>query len=222
MTVPQAVIFDCDGVILQSNRLKSDAFGRVLEGYDPAQVAEFLAWHRATGGVSRFHKFARFFRDVRRAPDWEALTEQACTEFGTLVFEGLKTCATVPGFEALVKTLRSNSVALAVNTGGAEEEVRQVFEARGLAKDFDYIFGSPATKEHNMEKLRALGLAMPGAVYFGDSKLDFDLARTFDLRFIYVAYESEWPEGAKTAKAAGARVIQDFGELAPQGYSLLG
>ncbi|WP_456391148.1 HAD family hydrolase [Profundibacter sp.] len=213
MSKPLAVIFDCDGVILQSNRLKSDAFGEVLEGYDPQQVADFVGWHKATGGVSRFHKFARFFRDIRGAQDWEALTEAACAGFGMRVFEGLKRCETIPGFEAFVAGLRSRDMPLAVNTGGAEDEVREVFAARGFAQDFAHIFGSPNTKKHNMQKLCDLGLAVSGAAYLGDSELDFKLAQMFDLQFFYIAHESEWHEGAAVTRAAGGTVVPDLHAL---------
>lgn len=213
----KAVVFDCDGVILQSNKLKSDAFGDVLNGHDPEQVAGFVAWHKATGGVSRFHKFAHFFRDIRKATDWEARTKAACSDFGALVFEKLKTCETVPGFEPLISHLRAQDIPLAVNTGGAEDEVRRVFEARGFAKDFDAIFGSPTTKQRNMEKLRDLGLAAPGCAYLGDSKLDFDLAGEFDLAFFYVAHESEWQEGADITQKAGGTVVRDLTALLPSG-----
>jgi phosphoglycolate phosphatase-like HAD superfamily hydrolase len=219
MSTLPAVIFDCDGVILQSNLLKSDAFGEVLEGHDTREVADFVAWHKATGGVSRFEKFARFFRDTRRAVDWEALTQQACADFGVRVFEGLKRCDTVPGLEDFVAALRASDVPLAVNTGGAEDEVRAVFAARGMAQDFAHIFGSPNTKEHNMQKLRDLGLAVPGAAYLGDSKLDFELAQMFDLRFFYISYESEWHEGADVTRAAGGTVVPDLHALAEVGLT---
>lgn len=210
MTDFKAVIFDCDGVILQSNRLKSDAFGTVLKEYDAQQVDDFVSWHKATGGVSRFHKFAHFFQNVRKVRNWEDLTHQACEDFGTLVSKGLLTCDTVPGFKPLVQTLHTQGVRLAVNTGGAEAEVRQVFATRGMADEFDIILGSPTTKHRNMEKLCDMGIATSDCAYFGDSELDFELAKEFGLAFYYVAYESEWHAGAAVTRAAGGTVIPDL------------
>lgn len=207
-------VFDCDGVILQSNRLKSDAFGAVLEEHDPALVAEFVAWHRATGGVSRFEKFARFFRDMLVVPDWQARTDAACAAFGARVSQQLRVCPTVPGLEDALGTLTASGTRCSVNTGGAQDEVREVLTERGLARFFETILGSPATKRDNMIALHRMGLVQAGGVYLGDSRLDWELAQEFGLAFIYVAYESEWPEGAQQTLASGGVVVNDLTALA--------
>lgn len=209
------VVFDCDGVILQSNNLKSNAFADVLatEGHDLALVKTFVDWHKATGGVSRFHKFAHFFRDTLDLPDWKAQTEAACNAFGDRVSKGLLTCATLPGLETLLAQLTGAGVPLSINTGGAQAEIRQVLAARGLAAPFDVILGSPATKRDNMVSLVDLGFLVPGGVYLGDSKLDWELAQEFGMHFFYVAYESEWDDGAEITRATGGTVVQDLTEV---------
>ena len=47
-------LFDCDGVILQSNELKSAAFAGALAGEPEDLVAQFVAYHKENGGVSRY------------------------------------------------------------------------------------------------------------------------------------------------------------------------
>ena len=215
LAAPTAAVFDCDGVILQSNGLKSDAFAEVLagEGHEPGAIEGFVAWHKATGGVSRFHKFAQFYRETLGLPDWEARTRAACEAFGARVRTGLERCHTVPGLTALLATLRDKNVPMAVNTGGAEDEVRAVLTTRGLAAPFEIVLGSPATKRANMERLAAHGLIREGGVYFGDAALDWELARDFGLHFVFVAHESEWAEGAAQTREAGHSVVQDLREV---------
>lgn len=221
MSAPATVIFDCDGVILQSNTLKSDAFAVALTGHEPRLVNEFVAWHKATGGVSRFEKFGHFFRETLGMTDWQTETDSACQRFGEIVSNGLLTCPEIPGLSALTTALRAQSIPLAVNTGGAQAEIRDVFAKRGMATDFEAILGSPTTKQANMERLRELGLLREGSVYLGDSALDFELAQMFDLRFIYVAYESEWSDGANVTRAHGGTVVTDLTELLPNGRAPL-
>ena len=207
------IIFDCDGVILQSNKLKSNAFGEVLVQYDPKIVAAFVAWHKKTGGVSRFEKFANFFRDRLGVEDWQAQTDAACVDFGKIVFKGLCRCSFIPGFDAYLAWLQAQNIPLAVNTGGAEDEVREVFRTREMLGNFQTVLGSPTTKFDNMIKLREMGLLRPGAIYFGDSKLDFELARDFELHFVYVGHESEWPEGKMVTTQTGGQIISDYQSL---------
>lgn len=214
--LPTTVIFDCDGVMLQSNTLKSDAFAYVLREYDPDLVSAFVAWHKATGGVSRFRKFEHFFRETLGTSDWHSRTEAACADFGRVVSDGLLTCPPVPGFEALITALQAAGIPMAVNTGGAQEEIRQVLAHRGFSPFFDLILGSPSTKEENMHSLKQAGLLRKGSLYLGDSELDYQLAQMFDLEFIYVSHESEWDTGAVITQATGGRIIQDLSDLLSQ------
>lgn len=208
-----SVIFDCDGVILQSNTLKSNAFGAVLSGHDPDLVADFVAWHKRTGGVSRFEKFATFFRDTLAVEDWQAQTDQACRDFGEVVSTGMCQCDYIPGFLSFLARLRRGGIPCAINTGGAQNEVREVFRKRGLFDDFEIILGSPIAKRDNMIALRDRGLIASGTIYLGDSALDFKLAQEFGLGFVYIGHESEWAEGPTASVAAGYLAVKDFDAL---------
>ena len=53
-----AVVFDCDGVILDSNAIKSAAFAAVTQRFGPQVSASFADYHRRHGGISRHAKFA--------------------------------------------------------------------------------------------------------------------------------------------------------------------
>ena len=48
-------VFDCDGVILDSNLLKTIAFSKSLPEY-PEKVSKFIDYHKANGGISRYKK----------------------------------------------------------------------------------------------------------------------------------------------------------------------
>ena len=50
-------IFDCDGVILDSNNLKSRAYAEALTAEPLELVLEFVEYHKENGGISRYEKF---------------------------------------------------------------------------------------------------------------------------------------------------------------------
>ena len=58
--------FDCDGVILNSNKVKSEAFALALEGESPELVRKFVQYHQKNGGISRFVKFEYFFKHIKK------------------------------------------------------------------------------------------------------------------------------------------------------------
>ncbi len=51
------VFFDFDGVIVDSNRLKADAFGEMFEWAGEAAARKIVDFHLENGGLSRYVKF---------------------------------------------------------------------------------------------------------------------------------------------------------------------
>jgi len=204
------VVFDCDGVILKSNQLKSDAFAKALEGEPDHQVIEFVEYHKANGGISRYKKFAHYFHEMYPRPHADVAVEQALGKYAAIVKQGLIDCEMISGVHTALSTLQSAQVPCAVNSGGDEQELHQVFAARGLDQFFAYIFGSPTAKNDNMQRLKDQGFFTGRGVMLGDSKSDWQAASLFGLDFIYVQEESEWKDGAVFNQQHGNRVIADF------------
>jgi phosphoglycolate phosphatase-like HAD superfamily hydrolase len=204
-------IFDCDGVILDSNPIKIAAFRAALVDEQPALVEAMIAEHRRTGGVSRYAKLAWFYRELRPVDDPEPAIATALQRFAEAARAGLRTCAEVPGVRALLQGLERRRVSVHVVSGGDEAEVCEALDARGLAALVSGIHGSPTPKREHLERLRDEGELLPGGVYFGDAELDMQLAECFGLAFVFVAGVSDWPQGRVIAPARGHRVIEDFG-----------
>ena len=51
------LFFDCDGVILNSNSIKTKTFYDVAFRYGHNNAEELVKFHIANGGVSRYAKF---------------------------------------------------------------------------------------------------------------------------------------------------------------------
>ncbi len=56
MEKTKAIIFDFDGVILESMDVKTKAFALLFKDY-PEHLPAVLALHQTHGGMSRFEKF---------------------------------------------------------------------------------------------------------------------------------------------------------------------
>ena len=61
------LVLDCDGIIYDSNRLKTIAYRTALQALevDADGVEQFVVMHLADVSVSRWVKFRRFFAEVR-------------------------------------------------------------------------------------------------------------------------------------------------------------
>ncbi|WP_022728612.1 HAD family hydrolase [Fodinicurvata sediminis] len=206
-------VFDCDGVILASNRLKSQAFAQALEGEDPALVAEFVAWHQANGGIARQVKFDHFFRSMKGISAPEEPVRQAVDRYGRIVRQGLRDCALIPGVEELLPALQARNIACYVNSGGSEAELREIFAERGLAQWFRGIYGSPDDKFNNMKRAGLEDLGSGEGLLLGDSRVDREVARHYSLDFVYVAHESEWQPEPGELLAEDTLAVQDLHQI---------
>lgn len=190
------LVFDCDGVILDSNRIKSAAFRTVTAPFGAEASTRFLDYHHRHGGISRNEKFAHFLDAiVTVAPaDRERLLGGLLSDYAAICARELLACPLIPGVAALLASIPPR-VAAHVVTGGAQSEVRAVFAARGLDRHFTSILGSPTSKRDNMRLLAAAGALRGRALYFGDAELDMQLAEEFGLEFVFVHGVSDWPDG---------------------------
>jgi phosphoglycolate phosphatase-like HAD superfamily hydrolase len=203
-------IFDCDGVILDSNPVKIAAFRAALADEDPQLVDALIAEHRRTGGVSRYAKLERFYRELRAVEDPQAAVARALERFAEAAAEGLLRCPEVAGVREVLMALASRNVPVHVVSGGDQDEVREALATHGLAALVSGIHGSPTPKHEHLERLRSEGELLPGGVFFGDAELDMQLAERFGLEFVFVAGVSDWSEGRAAARERGHRVIEDF------------
>ena len=57
-------IFDCDGVILNSNDIKTKSFKNTLGEFNKFAVEEFISYHKNNGGISRYEKIKYFLKEI--------------------------------------------------------------------------------------------------------------------------------------------------------------
>jgi phosphoglycolate phosphatase-like HAD superfamily hydrolase len=184
--------FDCDGVVLDSNRIKTEAFRTAALPWGAAAAGALVAYHVANGGISRYAKFAHFLETIlpehapgtlpgRDGPDLQALLDA----YAHAVRAGLMSCAVADGLEAL-RAATPNARWLIVS-GGDQTELREIFTARGLAGYFNGgIFGSPDSKDTILTRELAAGTISRPALFLGDSRYDHAASRAAGLDFVFI------------------------------------
>jgi len=206
------IIFDCDGVILQSNELKTTAFAEVIKDEPPELIDEFIDYHRQNGGVSRYKKFEYFYETIRRTPYSQNDIDQAIEQYGKIVRKGLIACDEIPGIIAFLKKLQSH-YQIYVVSGGDQKELREVFKIRGINQYFDEIYGSPSTKDEILNELIGKKKQIKPKVFFGDAKVDFLMANQYGFKFVFVSGSSEWKNSSETLSCENSTTIRDFNDI---------
>lgn len=185
-----SLVFDCDGVILDSNHIKTDAFYQVALPYGETQAHELREYHIQNGGISRYKKFEYFLSHILKRPVDKKELEELLANFSHIVKDALLSCDVASGLDRLrSKTLDSNWF---IVSGGDQQELREVFKKRDIKKYFNGgVYGSPDTKYHILRTLRESGdLELP-AIFFGDSKYDHEVATHADMDFVFC---TDWTE----------------------------
>ncbi len=179
-----AVIFDFDGVILESVKVKTDAFKELFSDY-PEHLEAIVAYHENNMGISRYHKFAWIYQEllgIMLSPNEEKRLGQ---QFSALVMEKLLACPFVPGTLELLEELKHRGIPAFIASGTPQNELELLVQRRGLASYFQEVWGSPAEKPEIIERLIAAYELDRNRLYFiGDALSDYIAAKTTGIRFI--------------------------------------
>lgn len=207
------VIFDCDGVLLDVNLLKCDAFGEAVKGYPKQTVENFVEHCKNNFGVSRYIKFKEFIDDFAKESFNEEVYDNLLKNYADKCKEIYKYADITPGTITLLKELKFSNKKLFVASGSDEEELNNAFKDRKLISYFNGIFGSPKTK---MECTSNILKKNPGckAVFIGDALSDMKTAKVHGLDFIYMSkYTVQSDEQDNSCKQEAKMVISTLEDL---------
>lgn len=177
------IIFDCDGVILESVDAKAHAYARLAEPYGPEAVTRFSDYEIDHRGVSRYEKFMWFFREIlnreitpEESRDWgERFIEYSDEAIGISDF--------VPGFKDVLARWHGR-VPLYVASGTPQRYLELILRDKGVADSFARIFGTPPGKTGLVRAaVQDCGCAPGTCVMVGDSPIDLEAAIIVGTRF---------------------------------------
>ena len=190
----RSIVFDCDGVLLNSNKIKTDAFYQVVEAYFPGFGEAFVKYHTLNGGVSRYVKFRFLVEEIIDKTECvesrDRMITKLCDEYERIIKSGLLTCEAAESLEALKSAADTSN--WFVISGGDQAELRDIFLQRGLSKLFNGgIYGAPEDKVNIALRLKNDGVISGASLVFGDNRKDFEMARAIGADFIFVRQWSE-------------------------------
>src|SRR5262245_1160354 len=91
-----AIVFDFDGVILESVDVKTRAFAALFETFT-GHKESIVAYHLENLGISRYRKFEHIYGNILHMPFSEATKNELDRRFRELIFNEIRNCPFVPG-----------------------------------------------------------------------------------------------------------------------------
>ncbi|MGW4128449.1 HAD-IA family hydrolase [Amycolatopsis japonica] len=168
---PLGVIFDLDGVLVNSFDVMRQAFSTAYREVVGPGEAPFAEYNRHLG---------RYFPDIMRIMGLPLEMEEP------FVRESYRLADQVPVFDGvpgLLRTLRERGLRLAVATGKSGPRARSLLDVVGLLSEFEYVIGSdevanpkpaPDIVRHALDRL---DLGPEDAMMVGDAVTDLASAK---------------------------------------------
>ncbi|MBI4114612.1 MAG: HAD family hydrolase [Candidatus Niyogibacteria bacterium] len=195
----KVIVFDFDGVIVDSTKLKHEAWFSFFPKENQEAHAALQKVNPMLKQESRYTIFRAILREMN-APEHtiEPLVTQYADEYGRRVEDAIVQNGFMPGVEATLPTL-AQTYPLYINSGTPERALMRLIDRLGIVKYFKVIYGRSEagdegiihSKEGNFKKIIAKEKTdARDMVLIGDSDIDVRAAESAGCAFIGFSNET--------------------------------
>ncbi len=204
----KVIVFDFDGVIVDSNRLKEEAFSKIFKGTDisPALVDEIQRENTGT----RFDMLRDIFvKSGRSENEIARLVDEYAARFDETAQGGIVEQGMFSGAREILERL-SGRYPLYLNSMTPQIALEKTVGHLGIGYCFRQLCGWPPVKEEHMKNIIVREDVTPREVVMvGDGEGDFAAARATGCMFIGVANEFNQWRGKDFPIIAGVHEFED-------------
>mgnify|MGYP006092711849 FL=1 len=207
------IIFDCDGVILNSNFQKIEAYRNTAISYGASkiQAEDLVSYHVSLTGISRNVKFKYFLKEIMGEHVTDSSMKKLVDNLNIEVITLLKNCEVASGIEKLKSHTKKSTWMVA--SGGDQEELRFLFKEKGIASFFEGgIYGSPSSKHQIVEEKMKDKNFLP-TLFLGDSLYDIQTAQKYKLDFIFIYGWTDLKNWKKICNENGLPYVEKIQDL---------
>lgn len=173
----KVIIFDFDGVILDSMKVRDKGFYEIFKEHPIELVEELMKYHRINGGLSRFHKIRYFYENLLKKKITEEEVQKYANKFSVIMLDELTNeSLLILDSVNFIKDNYKNHI-FYVASGSEEKELNKICEKLGLAEYFSGIYGSPKEKKLIVKDIiESHNYNNKEVALIGDSINDYDAA----------------------------------------------
>lgn len=180
----KVILWDFDGVIMDSMPVRDKGFEIVLSSYPKQQVDELLQFHQCNGGLSRYVKFRYFFERIRKEPVTDEDIARLSEAFSQIMRQQLVNSKLL--IEDSVSFIRQcgGRYKMHIVSGSDENELRYLCKSLNIDHHFISIHGSPTPKTKLVSELVSdQKYNCSDIIFIGDSKNDWNAASAHGIDF---------------------------------------
>lgn len=188
----KAIIFDFDGVLVESVDIKTMAFAKLFESEGNKIVEKVVDYHLKNTGVSRFEKIKYIYKNMLDRELSEESFNNLCLRFAGLVVDEVINAPYVKGAKEFLDGYANNYLCYVVSAT-PHGEIEEIIKRRHMMSYFKGVYGSPKKKGDIVREILAVSsvsspqsssLSPQFFVYVGDAISDYEAAKANNVNFI--------------------------------------
>lgn len=179
------ILWDFDGVIINSNSVREFGFREVLKEFDHKKVEDLIEFHNANGGWSRYVKFRYFYEEILKCPVSDQKVQELANKFSSIMVNNLSNPdLLIDQTVKFIQEMYSKGKHMHIVSGSDGRELITLCGQLGISKYFRSIAGSPTPKTDLVKALIDTSHLNPkGFCLIGDAKNDYDAANANGIKF---------------------------------------
>ena len=184
----QTIFWDFDGVIKESNEVKTLAFIQLFKSYDANVTEKIRIHHQNNGGLSRYEKIPLYLHWAGEKQTQERI-DKYCFQFSQIVLDKVLKAPWVSGVEAY---LRKNYIYqdFIIVTATPQKEIEIILQKLELKNIFSSVFGYPVPKSEAIKYVLIQHRVDPKkCLMIGDSMVDLKAAQINRIPFLLRRHE---------------------------------
>ena len=202
------IVFDCDGVLLDTMSAKIRAFQDWVPEAHLDYRDDFMEVVMAGFGRSRTHHIRTFYEDILKQKRGVDFLEAEVKRF-TDICEPL--CAAAEwrtGSKAFVVACCESKIPRYILSGTPQAPLETMLESVSATALFDEIIGSPPGKPESLTRILAeTGTPPNRCVFVGDAEADRVAASHVGAHFVYFPSEANRPTGVLPTEVSDLRQL---------------
>ena len=205
MIKKKILIFDFDGVILDSVNIKTLAFQEIFKDHSKSIIKKITHHHQINGGISRSNKIRYYFKFFIKKKLTKKNEEEIIKKFKNIIFKKILKCKFILGAYSFIKN--NKNYICYISSGTPQKELRKICKIRGISKYFKKIYGSPLSKENHIRQIiKKHKQNKKNFIFLGDSITDKSASKKCNISFIQVG-------NSITESRKGKIIIQNLKKL---------
>lgn len=175
------IIFDFDGVILNSNYVKTKTFYNLFKSYGKKIANKAVKYHLDYMGVPRQKKFKYIYKNFLKKKINKNILENLNLEFRKKSLKKIYKLNISKYLNNFIKKYYKK-YKFFISTGAPRNEIVDLLKKKKIFKKFKKIYGPPAKKYQHINLIKKSNKG--DIIFIGDSLEDYRAAKKSRIKFI--------------------------------------